>query len=1007
MAEERGLWLKIKTFFDKSEVEKETKDVITDAQRIANLSEVKLDLIISAAEAKAELKTLQRDLSYFEKDYRRSLKEGNRERATSARDYATLTRADMMIVQDELKKTQKEINKVDMEIQELSDTSTEANWILSKFKQSIANISAAAIAAKAIHLLTQKFNEFQQAQKTIVKATGVTWENLQKLTNDMLKVQGKVWQSQEEIAQAIWELNTRLWLSWEQLQNFTEKFLKFASVTGQDWQKAIEDTVQMFSIRGVSVNEQAEYLDKLTVASQKTGINVNELTNQLRTSAPALQELWLNLDDSISLLSNFEKAWIETSQVLASMKIAISNLVEWWATPSSALEEIVDRIQNAETRAEGLEIAFNTFGTRGWLTMYNAIKNGTFALDEMKEALNNTRNAVENTYKEMETLWEYLSRMWSWARASYVQWMNEWFQATRKVYHAVKDSLAPTLQKIWNTIQGLAEKYYNRQVQNNTLAGGMMKWIVEANKVNKKAEENKKIMNELNTTRGTAIEQKKKFDKVKIDDSQTRAEFEKDKQAAIWAMQAFQAALIAKEKYSNNTSSYNALMPYRVNDTLLQLNKDIYNAKFTKFIGTDGGVLWESLLGGWWGWWGKSKAEELLEAFDDELQKTRWDLNTLVDEHKNSYDDVVDEIEKVEKEYWKLKDKAEDTRKSLEKSLKDYNEQLEKTQKDAVTNLWQRYVDLKRDLPDANAALKNMAESMTSERLRDLQEKWYTEYYWYQLSDLIEIRDKLDEIELIEANTTEEQRKSTEFTQKTSKAQEILNSLKSKEAEIEQQKADAIEKQKIASAVMNQEIWKELIQTLTKNGEAIGTRYYDVTNEKREQIHNVDNIEYAKQLEEQAKELAKQKSQLMEEKDEELDIRIRSTSQKIQLEETFSKVRQTSVDKQKKGLDELTAKTQELINKRREYLTLGGEILHNAYGWSLLNGKVSVVGENWPEQIIARQSSYIQPRNASNSYSTVNSNNQTSSFSINGMQVNVGSIDEFLDVLKQKLTYRD
>jgi hypothetical protein len=35
--------------------------------------------------------------------------------------------------------------------------------------------------------------------------------------------------------------------------------------------------------------------------------------------------------------------------------------------------------------------------------MYNAIKNGTFALDDMKKSLEDVSGTVEKTFKDMET----------------------------------------------------------------------------------------------------------------------------------------------------------------------------------------------------------------------------------------------------------------------------------------------------------------------------------------------------------------------------------------------------------------------------------------------------------------------------------------------------------------------------------------------------------------------------------------------------------------------------
>jgi hypothetical protein len=92
-----------------------------------------------------------------------------------------------------------------------------------------------------------------------------------------------------------------------------------------------------------------------------------------------------------------------------------------------------------------------------------------------------------------------------------------------------------------------------------------------------------------------------------------------------------------------------------------------------------------------------------------------------------------------------------------------------------------------------------------------------------------------------------------------------------------------------------------------------------------------------------------------------------------------------------------------LIAKKNEYYWTSSSA--RAYGWDITNAKVSLVGENWPEQIIARTASYIQPRNASNSYSTVN-NTTDNSFSINWMQINVNNVDDFLDELRQRMTYR-
>ena len=196
----------------------------------------------------------------------------------------------------------------------------------------------------------------------------------------------------------------------------------------------------------------------------------------------------------------------------------------------------------------------------------------------------------------------------------------------------------------------------------------------------------------------------------------------------------------------------------------------------------------------------------MLEDFDKELENTWDDLNTFVKDHQKTYDDLVKQIQKVESEYGKLQGKADDMRHSLEKSVRSYNEQLEKNQTDSLEKLGQRYVELKEKRAEIdNDYLKNKVGEITDKEWEHIRDDGWT-FRGYTYSELKDIKELYDEIKVIEENTTEEQRKAEDFTKKTSRAQEILNSMKEKEAELEQKKADAIEKQKIATALMNQEI---------------------------------------------------------------------------------------------------------------------------------------------------------------------------------------------------------
>ena len=300
--------------------------------------------------------------------------------------------------------------------------------------------------------------------------------------------------------------------------------------------------------------------------------------------------------------------------------------------------------------------------------------------------------------------------------------------------------------------------------------------------------------------------------------------------------------------------------------------------------------------------------------------------------------------------------------------------------------------------------MKRIAEEMSRNDVQTYQDWWYSEYRWFDLKKLIELKEKLDEIKLIEENTTEEQRKSDEFVKETSKTQEILNKLKEKEAELEEKKAVALERQAIATAQMYTYEWQQRIK-VTQNADGSLSWMYEDREWVRQEIHDLDNLEYAKQLADQTENLWSQLEQFTQEKKQEEEILESLTIRKIWLEKEYEKAFKESIATQKKELNDLMSRWDTLIAKQNQYYSRKTSAF--AYGWDISNAKVALVWENWPEQIIARQASYVQPRNASNSYSTVNSNNTTNSLTINGMSNTYGSIDEMLDDLKWKLTYRD
>lgn len=130
------------------------------------------------------------------------------------------------------------------------------------------------------------------------------------------------------------------------------------------------------------------------------------------------------------------------------MKIGIAKLVEDGKTPTEAINALIESIKNAKTEAEGMQIALETFGQRGGLAMYNAIRSGTLSIEEFSKSLNNAKGTVNETHKNMETFGEWISRVFSGVMASFVEWFNEGFQSAKILAEMLSDQLAPAIETV-------------------------------------------------------------------------------------------------------------------------------------------------------------------------------------------------------------------------------------------------------------------------------------------------------------------------------------------------------------------------------------------------------------------------------------------------------------------------------------------------------------------------------------------------------------------------------
>lgn len=285
------------------------------------------------------------------------------------------------------------MQEVEAEAQKLTDSLRQASDNLQSVGAELSKAFTVPLAAIGAALIKVGM-DFDEASDTIRAKTGQTGEALESLNGIVANLAGAVPNKLSDITTAVVTLQTRLQLSGDDLQRFSEQLLNLSRISGEAIGPLADNAARAFQRWGVATNDQAEALDKLYVASTKTGTGVNTMLGMLRQFAPALQEVGFSFDQATALIATFEQSGLNTQRDITALQQALLKLGKAGIKdPVEGLQLLIDRIQAAGSAGEANAIGMKVFG-KGAVDLVSAIRDGKLNLDAFTASLKDSGGAV-------------------------------------------------------------------------------------------------------------------------------------------------------------------------------------------------------------------------------------------------------------------------------------------------------------------------------------------------------------------------------------------------------------------------------------------------------------------------------------------------------------------------------------------------------------------------------------------------------------------------------------
>lgn len=336
---------------------KETKDRLTqlkDAQKNALTTDEHDALQREIIETQQKLKDLEKEF----------------------KDFGSIGKQQIKAVGEDMKEFGKKVGDVGKQLTE---------------KVTVPIMAIGAAAAKS-------WADVDEGLDTVTVKTGATGEQLEELQELVKEIPQEINVSFGEAGEAIGEVNTRFGLTGEGAKALSMQFLKFANINKTDVTGAIDGTQKVMAAFGLKTEDAYGLLDTFNAVGQRTGIGMDVLMNGLTANATAFAEMGFSASDAANFLGDVEVSGIDTTDVMAGLKKAVSNAAKEGKPMSRAMGEIEYAIKNADTETEAINFAIELFGSKSGPAIAKACRSGQLSFKSLGTSITDNMGNVSQTF---------------------------------------------------------------------------------------------------------------------------------------------------------------------------------------------------------------------------------------------------------------------------------------------------------------------------------------------------------------------------------------------------------------------------------------------------------------------------------------------------------------------------------------------------------------------------------------------------------------------------------